>query len=136
MGNGDYIYFLSMEKILLVSIGQWQVGEGRLTNSAVATEPILYSFLSFLKLSTVKKTFSKHAWQSTWQWRRMFVLTEAQILVYQDERISFPLGAFAENLLFGLTKTEHGIFFRQDLERQWHEISFQWPLSKFREMTT
>lgn len=65
----------------------------------------------------------------------MFVLTEAQILVYQDERISFPLGAFPENLLFGLTKTERGIFFRQDLERQWHEMSFQWLLSKFREMT-
>lgn len=64
----------------------------------------------------------------------MLVLTEAQILVYQDERMSFPLGAFAENL-FGLTKTERGIFFRQDLERQWQEISFQWPLSKFREMT-
>lgn len=59
MGNCDYIYFLSMEKILLVSIGQWQVGEGRLTNSAVATESILYSFLSFLKLPTVKKTLSQ-----------------------------------------------------------------------------
>lgn len=59
MGNCDYIYVISMKKILLISIGQWQVGEGRLTNSAVATEPILYSFFSFLKLSTVKKTFSQ-----------------------------------------------------------------------------
>lgn len=98
------------------------------------TNALLFSFIS-KTINCEEDFFSKHAWQSTWQWRRMFVLTEAQILVYQDEWISFPLGAFAENLLFGLTKTEHGIFFRQDLERQWHEISFQWPLSKFRETT-
>eukprot|EP00069_Balaena_mysticetus_P020530 bmy_02874T0 len=54
---------LFIEKMLLLSIGQWQVGEGRFTSFTVATEPILYSFRSFLRLSTFKKTFSKHAWE-------------------------------------------------------------------------
>lgn len=76
-------HVLFIENILFISIDQWQVGKGKFTNFADATEPIPYSLLSFLKLSTSRRLFLKTC-LGTLQWR-MCILTEAQILEYQDE---------------------------------------------------